>query len=115
KNKTTSAYAEIQTPLFSDFVQQTQRDKTASAYAEIQGHPQYIKRFRVDEKSEIAWFELGDGRTIMRMSGPTSLFWYLLYPPIMAVGFVVPWGAVRLVTWIVSGFIRNSATAPQKA
>ena len=115
KNKTASAYAEIQIPLFSDFVEQTQRDKTTSAYAEIRGHPQYIRRFWVDEKSEIAWFEMDDGRTIMRATGPTSLFWYLLYPPIAAVGFVVPCGAVRLVTWIISGFIRNGATAPQKA
>jgi len=91
------------------------KNKTASAYAEIRGHPQYIRRFWVDEKSEIAWFEMDDGRTIMRATGPTSLFWYLLYPPIAAVGFVVPCGAVRLVTWIISGFIRNGATAPQKA
>jgi hypothetical protein len=91
------------------------KNKTASAYVEIQGHPQGIRQVWVDEKGEIAWFEMDDGRTIMRTSGPTSLFWYLLYPPIIAVGFVVPWGAVRLVTWIVSGFIRGGATAPQKA
>ncbi|HEV8041376.1 MAG TPA: hypothetical protein VGP62_21050 [Bryobacteraceae bacterium] len=115
KNKIAGAYAQTQIPSFSDFVQQRQRNESTNAYVEIQGHPRGIKQFWVDEKSEIAWFEMDDGRTIMRTTGPTSLFWYLLYPPIAAVGFVLPWGAVRLVTWIVSGFIRSGATVPQKA
>jgi hypothetical protein len=114
KNKTASAHAGKQIPLFSDFVQQRQKNATAGAYAEIQGHPQGIKQFWLDEKSEIVWFEMDDGRTIMRTSGPTSLFWYLLYPPIVGVGFVLPWGAVHLVTWIVCGFIRGTETLPQQ-
>jgi hypothetical protein len=109
------AYDQTQIPNFDDFVKERQRNGPTSAYVEIQGHPQGIKQFWVDEKGEIAWFEMDDGRTITRTAEPTSLFWYLLYPPIMAVGFVLPWGAVRLVTWIVSGFIRSGATAPQKA
>lgn len=90
------------------------KNKTASAYADLQGHPKGINRFWVDEKSEIAWFEMDD-RIIMRRTEPTSLFWYLLYPPIVAVGFVVPWASVQLVTWIVSGVIRSGAKAPQRA
>ena len=115
KKKISGAYDQTQVPSFDDFVKERQRNEPTSAYVEIQGHPQGIRQVWVDEKGEIAWFEMDDGRTIMRTSGPTSLFWYLLYPPIIAVGFVVPWGAVRLVTWIVSGFIRGGATAPQKA
>jgi hypothetical protein len=109
------AYDQTQIPNFDDFVKERQRNGPTSAYVEIQGHPQGIKQFWVDEKGKIAWFEMDDGRTIMRPTGPTSLFWYLLFPPIAAVGFGVPWGFVRLVTWIVSGFFRNDATAPQRA
>jgi hypothetical protein len=105
----------LKLPTTQVVVKTTAKNKTASAYGEIQGHPQGIKQFWVDEKSEIVWFEMDDGRTIMRTNRPTSLFWYLLYPPIVGVGFVVPWGVVHLVTWIVSGFIRSTAAAPQKA
>ncbi len=83
KNKTAAAHVEKQIPLFSDFVRQRQKNTTPGTYAEIQGHPQGIKQFWVDEKSEIVWFEMDDGRIIMRTSGPTSLFWYLVYPPIV--------------------------------
>jgi hypothetical protein len=90
-------------------------NRTVSAYVEIQSHPEGIKQLWVDEKGEITRFEMDDGRTIMRTTEPSSVFWYLLYPPIVALGFVVPWGAIRLVTWIVSGFIRGDATEPKKA
>jgi len=91
------------------------KNKTTSASVEIQNHPQGIKQFWVDEKGEIASFEMDDGRTITGTTGPSSLFWYLLYPPIVALGFAVPWGAVNLVTWIISGFIKSDTTDVKKA
>jgi hypothetical protein len=68
-----------------------------------------IKQIRVNEKSEIEWFTLFDGKVVRRTSAPSGLL-YLLYPPIVAAGFLLPWGVVRLVTWIFSGFL-GSATA----
>jgi hypothetical protein len=89
--------------------------KIANAYIDLPDNPQGIKSVWANEKSEVSSLTRADGTEISGTNGPRSLFWFLLYPPIMAVGFVVPWGAVRLVTWIVSGFIRNGATVPQKA
>jgi hypothetical protein len=80
------------------------KQKFANAFLDIQNHPRGIKQVWVNEKSEIASFEMDDGRTITNRNAP-SPFWYLLFPLIVAVGFLAPWGSVRLVTWIVSGFI----------
>jgi len=91
------------------------RYKIANSYVDLPENPQGIKSVWANEKREVSSFTRADGISISGTSGPTSLFWFLLYPPIAAVGFVVPWGAVRLVTWIVSGFVRSGATAPQKA
>jgi hypothetical protein len=38
----------------------------ANTYHEIQNHPQGIKQFWVDDKGEIAWFTMDDGRTVTR-------------------------------------------------
>ena len=91
------------------------KHKIANAYVDLPDNPQGIKSVWANEKGEVSSSTWADGIPVSGTSGPTSLFWFLLYPPIMAVGFVVPWGAVRLVTWIVSGFIRSGATTPQKA
>jgi hypothetical protein len=89
--------------------------KLANADVDLPDNPQGIRSVWANEKGEVSSFTRADGIPVSGTSGPTSLFWFLLYPPIIGVGFVVPCGAVRLVTWIVSGFIRSGARAPQKA
>lgn len=91
------------------------KDKVTNAYLSLPENAQGLKWVWINEKSEIGPFARADGVQISGTSQPTSLFWFLLYPPIIGAGFVVPWGAVRLVTWIVSGFIRSGEIAPQKA
>lgn len=90
-------------PIIQTVTRDITKGRFANAYLEIQDHPQGIKQIWVNARSEIAWFAMDDGRTITNRHAP-SRFWYLLYPLIVAVGFLAPWGTVRLVTWIVSGF-----------
>jgi hypothetical protein len=42
----------------------------------------------------------------LRQSSPPALAWqYVLTLTIPVVGFVIPWGFVRAVSWVISGFI----------
>src|ERR1700693_4967453 len=80
------------------------KSKVANAVIDVQGHPEGISQIRTDTKGEIDSFTMEDGRAVTISEAP-SWFWYLLYPIIVAAGFLLPWGGVRLVTWIVSGFV----------
>ena len=70
---------------------------------EVRDHPR-IRQMSVNGKGEIESFTLGDWKVLWK---PASALWDLLYPVIVVSGFLLPWGAVRLVTWIVSGFVRS--------
>ena len=78
------------------------KDKVPNA--EIAIDADGIKRIHVDGNSEIESFTMDDGKTVTRQQGPWGL-WYPFYPLTLAAGFLAPWATVRLVTWIVSGFI----------
>ena len=97
----------LKLPITRKIAQDVAKEKIANTYVEIQGHPQGIAQIRVNDKSEIDWFTLEDGKAVFRTQAPSAL-WYLLYPLIVASGFLLPWGAVRLITWIISGFIGGS-------
>jgi hypothetical protein len=84
------------------------REGIKDTSVEVRDHPR-IRQVSVNAKSEIESFELGDSKVVWRPSAPSAI-WFLLYPMLVGAGFLVPWGAVRLVTWIFSGFL-GSATA----
>jgi hypothetical protein len=105
----------LKLPLMQLVAKHIAKHRIANAYVDLSDNPQGLKSVWANEKGEVSSFTRADGMPISGTTGPTSLFWYLLYPPIAGVGFVVPWGAVRLFTWIVSGFIRSGPTVPQKA
>jgi hypothetical protein len=68
------AQAEFESILKLPIVQKIARDvaksKASNADIEIQGHPQGINQIRVNEKSEIDWFTMDDGKTFMRTHAP---------------------------------------------
>jgi len=84
------------------------KDKVPNAVIDIQGHPEGIYQIRTDTKGAIDSFTMEDGRAVTKTEAPSWL-WYLLYPIIVAAGFFLPWGTVRLLTWIVSGFVGSPA------
>jgi hypothetical protein len=57
----------------------------------------------VDQNGRVLSIKLSTGEFIERTAAPpfTSYLALLLYP---ILGFLFPWGAVRLVTWVASGF-----------
>jgi hypothetical protein len=101
----------LKVQLIQEIARDLAKEKIVNISLEIPSRPKGIRLFRVNGRSEIEAFELEDGRTVMRTNAPSAL-WYLLYPLLAAAGFLLPWGAVRLVNWIVSGFIGSSP--PQK-
>jgi hypothetical protein len=54
----------------------------------------------------IEHIETQDGRTLYNRDVP-SRWLYLLYASYPLFGFVVPWGAIRTVGWVVLGFQKN--------
>jgi hypothetical protein len=89
-------------PLTQKITKQIAEEKLSNAVIDIK--EARIQQMRLDENGQIQWFSMSDGKTIMRLDAP-SAFRYFLYPLMVAVGFFAPWGAIRLFTWIVSGFI----------
>lgn len=94
----------MELPITQTISKDIAKSNTTNTYVEIQGHPHGINQIHVNDKGAIEWFAMDDGKTIARTQAPSTL-WYLLYPLAVAVGFLVPWGIVRLVTWLVSGFM----------
>jgi hypothetical protein len=53
--------------------------------------------------SEISMIETEDGQKVYRTDPPS--FWaYLLLPVFPVLGFLLPWGAIKTLTWIGVGF-----------
>lgn len=64
-----------------------------------------------DDYQEIKWIVLNNGNTIYSQKKPEywTMLLFIMLPPLL--GFVVPWGAVRTIGWIVQGFNRSSPFA----
>lgn len=53
--------------------------------------------------SGISCIETQDGRTLYNKDAP-SHWLYLLYASYLLLGFLVPWGAIRTIGWVLLGF-----------
>jgi hypothetical protein len=63
-----------------------------------------IKEVTVDRTGTVQMIRLANGSPLQRTESPSlgSYFEMLLYP---AVGFLLPWGVVRALAWVVAGFV----------
>jgi hypothetical protein len=71
---------------------------------EQKGRIDGVDQFTVDPSTgNIVSIELSTGETVERtqVPQPKAYLFLLLYPTL---GFLVPWGAVRVLTWVGSGF-----------
>jgi hypothetical protein len=63
-----------------------------------------IKQVTVDKAGVVSSIELSTGESVQRV-GPPALKAYvvpLLYP---ILGFLLPWGGIRVLTWVGGGFV----------
>jgi hypothetical protein len=62
-----------------------------------------IKDVTVDRATRISSIELSSGESIPRVDAPklSEVMAVLLYP---IGGFLIPWGAIRVVVWLTTGF-----------
>jgi hypothetical protein len=57
----------------------------------------------LDSAGAVASIHFTDGETVRKAEFPVFPFAVFLYP---ILGFLVPWGAIRTMTWIEEGFFR---------
>jgi hypothetical protein len=55
----------------------------------------------------VASIKTEDGQTLYPTSAP-SAWLYLLIALLPALGFCIPWGAIRAIGWVVAGFVKPS-------
>jgi len=62
-----------------------------------------IKQVTVDEAGLVSSIELSTGESVQRLEPPTLKAYVvpLLYP---ILGFLFPWGGIRVLTWVGTGF-----------
>jgi hypothetical protein len=79
-----------------------QLDRAAVVLVDLDG----IKAVIVDKAGLVSRIELSTGESVVRIKGPS--FWegfvVFLFP---ILGFLIPFGAVRLLAWVGSGFAQN--------
>ena len=64
-----------------------------------------IDRFTVDPSTgTITSIQLSTGELLSRTPSPTLMDWIAL-PLYPLVGFLIPWGAIRILTWVGAGFL----------
>lgn len=94
--------------------------QTPPGYQEYQGKPpqqqdaarkEALRRNGIDEwyfenEGKLSYIKATDGTTVYAATEP--VWSYLLLPVFPVLGFIIPWGAVRLVTWVGSGFFQSS-------
>ena len=66
-----------------------------------------IRRVIVDRAGDASSIELSSGETVQRAEAPRvrAYLILLLYP---VLGFLLPWGIVRVLTWVGSGFVAQT-------
>jgi hypothetical protein len=56
--------------------------------------------------ADVKAIETEDGKIVTRIDPPAS--WsYLLAPAFTILGFLLPWGAIKMLTWIGMGFFQS--------
>jgi len=84
---TADSYAEFQTPLSSEVNKGGIRTITWAA------------------QSEVYSIETTDGQTLYPTAAP-SAWLYLLIALLPLLGFLIPWGAIRSIGWVMTGFVQ---------
>jgi hypothetical protein len=64
-----------------------------------------IKTVHWTKKLDVESIETDDGQTIYPTSAPPAWMYFLiaLFP---VLGFIIPWGAVRAIGWVGTGFFQ---------
>lgn len=65
-----------------------------------------VRKIQFDLKGDVLGIEKDDNTTVVRATPPTfsSFLVALIFPPL---GFLLPWGTAKTVTWIAAGFLRK--------
>ena len=63
-----------------------------------------VKSVHFDSANEVDSIELSTGRQVSR-SGPINLWALLILLAYPAIGFFIPWASVRVLAWVVGGFL----------
>jgi hypothetical protein len=66
-----------------------------------------IKKIFWNRKYRIASLETEDGRTLYPTPAP-GLWSYVLIGILPLLGFLIPWGVVRSLGWVVTGFLQQT-------
>lgn len=98
-------FGDIPVPNFDQWkVEQQHADELKAAGAiPVSVNLEGIKDVTVDKAGLVSSVELSTGESVQRTEPPTLRAYLipLLYP---ILGFLLPWGAVRVLTWVGSGF-----------
>jgi len=70
-----------------------------------------IRRIHFDETGRIDRIEKWNGETAYKTAAP-SLGSYLIVPVFPLIGFLVPWGTIKTITWVVAGFFADTRKGP---
>lgn len=67
-------------------------------------NPDGIKEVTVNGSKLVSSIELSTGELVPRAESPhlTAYLLLLLYP---VIGFLLPWGCIRILTWVGTGFV----------
>lgn len=86
-----------------DTVENEQLERTESILVSV--NLDGIKQVTVDKTGIVSSVELSSGELIVRVDPPPlrAYLVLLLYP---VIGFLIPWGALKTITWIATGFVK---------
>ena len=72
------------------------------AHPLLKGNTNGIIGLHVDAAGIVTWINLSTGESVARTEPPApKAYVFLLYP---LLGFLIPWGAVRVLIWVGGGF-----------
>jgi hypothetical protein len=83
-------------------------DRKKMASAETKGRIDGVDQFTVEPSSgRIVAIEISTGESVQRVDppAPQAYLFPLLYP---LFGFLLPWGVIRVVTWVGCGFFAEN-------
>jgi hypothetical protein len=90
----------VKTDPWEEAAKENEREDPGAVSINLQG----ITRVTVDKDGLVSSIDLSTGESLQRV-GPPALKAYfipLLYP---ILGFLLPWGCIRVFTWVGSGFV----------
>jgi hypothetical protein len=114
QSKNLSTLSDEQLQVYKNLLESTppgERQKLARLDRRASGDG--IDQFTIDPStSTITSIQLSTGELLSRTPPPTLAAWIAL-PLYPLVGFLIPWGAIRALTWVGSGFFQSSQAGPQ--